>query len=307
MKALTPWREIIVDERGHAVRIDAYLPLVIKGVSRRRAQGLIKAGDITVNGRRTRKGDSLRAGDAVAVWSQPEIGPWQPLPDPAIAFSVILEEPSFLAVDKPSGIPSVPLEPGEPGTLAGAVAARYPECAALGRSPGDGGLLQRLDRGTSGLVLVARTREAFDRLFKAQRRGELEKTYTALVSPRALPLPEVIDAPLTFAGRGRSAVAVNPSGAPARTLIRAVTKVGAYALVEAAIHLGARHQIRAHLAHVDAPIAGDTRYGGPEIHGLGRLFLHASRIRAPHPDGGPGICVDSPLPAELLAVLGKLG
>jgi 23S rRNA pseudouridine1911/1915/1917 synthase len=302
-----PWRELIVDERGHAVRLDAYLALVLKAVSRRRAQAIIKAGDVTVNGRRARKGESLRAGDAVAVWSQPEVGPWQPRPDAAIDLAVIREEPSFLAVDKPSGISSVPLEPSEPGTLAGAVAARYPECAPLGRSSGDGGLLQRLDRGTSGLVLVARTREAFDRLFEAQRRGAFEKTYMALVSSRALPLPDEIDAPLSGVGRGRSSVAVSPGGAPATTFIRAVTKVGAYALVEAAIHLGARHQIRAHLAHVDAPIAGDTRYGGPVIDGLSRLFLHASRIRGPHPDGGSAICVESPLPAELQAMLRTLG
>ena len=307
MRSLTPWREIIVDERGHALRLDAYLALVLKGVSRRRAQAIIEAGEITVNGRRVRKGDPLRAGDAVAVWSQPEIGPWQPRPDPAIAVAVVREEPSFLAVEKPSGIPSVPLEPGELGTLAGAVAARYPECAPLGRSPGDGGLLQRLDRGTSGLVLVARTGAAFDRLFAAQRRGEIEKTYTALVPARGLPLPERIDAPLTGAGRGRGATAVGPGGNPATTFVRSVTRLGAFALVEAAIHLGARHQIRAHLAHVGAPIAGDVRYGGPEIDGLGRLFLHASRVRAPHPDDGSELCVESPLPEELQRALAALG
>jgi 23S rRNA pseudouridine1911/1915/1917 synthase len=307
MKSLTPWREIIVDERGHAVRLDAYLALVLKGVSRRRAQAIIRTGEITVNGRRARKGDPLRAGDAVAVWSRPESGPWQPLPDPTIAFTVIREEPCFLAVDKPSGIPSVPLDPQEPGTLAGAIAARYPECAALGRSPGDGGLLQRLDRGTSGLVLVARTGEAFDRLFAAQRRGEVEKTYTALVGAGALPLPAMIEAPLAGAGKGGAAVAVNPSGAPAATFIRKVEPLGAYALVEVAIHLGARHQIRAHLAHVGAPIAGDTRYGGPSIAGLDRVFLHACRVRAPHPVDGNAMCVESPLPADLKHVLESLG
>src|SRR5512137_75810 len=125
MKSLTPWREIIVDERGHAVRLDAYLALVLKGVSRRRAQAFIRDGEITVNGRRARKGDPLRAGDAVAVWSQPDLGAWGPLPDPAVAFAVIREEPGFLAIDKPSGIPSVPLDPREGGTLAGGIAARY--------------------------------------------------------------------------------------------------------------------------------------------------------------------------------------
>jgi 23S rRNA pseudouridine1911/1915/1917 synthase len=306
MKPLTPWREIIVDERGHAVRLDAYLALVLKGVSRRRAQAFIKAGDITVNGRRARKGDPLRAGDAVAVWSQPVSGPWQPLPDPAVDFTVIREEPTFVAVDKPSGISSVPLDPREPGTLAGGVAARYPECAALGRSPGDGGLLQRLDRGTSGLVLVARTGVTFERLFAAQRRGEIEKTYTALVSSRALPLPAAIDAPLTAAGQGRAAVAVDPGGAQAATLIRAVTPLGAFALVEAAIHLGARHQIRAHLAHVGAPIAGDARYDGPAVDGLDRIFLHASRVCARHPVDGSDLRIESPLPADLSRVLEAL-
>lgn len=307
MKTLIPWREIIVDERGHSVRLDAYLAVVLKGVSRRRAQGHIEAGEITVNGRRARKGDSLRAGDAIAVWSPPETGPWRPRPDPAVGFGVVLEEPSFLAIDKPSGIPSVPLDPGEAGTLAGGVAARYPECAVLGRSSGDGGLLQRLDRGTSGLVLVARTQGAFDRLFAAQRRGEIAKTYVALVAWRGAPLPEVIDATLSGIGRGGASVAVGPRGAPATTRLRNVTPLGTCALVEAEIHLGARHQIRAHLAHVGAPIAGDARYGGPEIPGLERLFLHATRIRAPHPDGGDPICVDCPLPEELRRALPATG
>ena len=306
MKSITPWREIIVDERGHAVRLDAYLALVIKGFSRRRAQGFIQAGEITVNGRRARKGDPLRAGDAVAVWSRPEAGPWLPLPDPKIAFAVLLEEPAFLAVDKPSGVASVPLDPGEPGTLAGAIAARYPECAALGRSSGDGGLLQRLDRGTSGVVLVARSAEAFDRLFAAQRRGEIENTSVALVAARAQPLPAMIDAPLAGAGKGRAVVAVNPSGAPAATLVRAVTPLGAFALVEVAIHSGARHQIRAHLAHAGAPIAGDAKYGGPAIAGLERIFLHACRVQAAHPFDGVALCAEAPLPLELQRVLDNL-
>ncbi|MCK9459169.1 MAG: RluA family pseudouridine synthase [Proteobacteria bacterium] len=307
MKPLTPWREIIVDERGHAVRLDAYLALVLKGVSRRRAQGFIRDGEITVNGRRARKGDPLRAGDAVAVWSQPDFGAWLPLPDPAIALAVIREEPSFLAIDKPSGIPSVPLDPREIGTLAGGIAARYPECAMLGRSPGDGGLLQRLDRGTSGVVLAARTAEAFDRLFAAQRRGEIEKTYTALVAPGALPLPERIDLPLAAAGRGRAAVAGAADGSPAVTLIRSAETIGAFALVEAVIHRGVRHQIRAHLADAGAPIAGDAKYGGPAIAGLDRLFLHACRLRAPHPIDGSAVSVESPLPPELARVLEGLG
>jgi 23S rRNA pseudouridine1911/1915/1917 synthase len=288
-----PWRELIVDERGHAVRLDSYLAKAIAGLSRRRAQALADAGDVTVNGRRARKGDELRAGDAIAVWSRPVPPRWPPRPAPEIDLAVVREEASFLAVDKPSGIPSVPLDPGEPGTLAGAVAARFPECAALGRSPGDGGLLQRLDRGTSGLVLVARSEVAYRALSAAQRCGDVEKTYLALVARREAPWPERIDAPL--------------DGAPATTWIRSAEGAGAFCLLEAVIHRGRRHQIRAHLAHLGAPIAGDARFGGPAAPGLERLFLHARSIRAPHPETGAPFAAEAPLRAELARVLSALG
>lgn len=300
-----PWRELIVDEGGHAVRLDVYLARALGGVARRRVQALADAGDVTVNGRRARKGDALRAGDAVAVWAAPRPAAWTPLPAGSIDLRVALEEPGFLVVEKPSGVPSVPLAPDEQGTLAGAVAARFPECAALGR-PGDGGLLQRLDRGTSGLVLVARNEAAYRALAGAQSGGEIEKAYAALVRRRAAPWPDRIDLALASAGGGGADVRVADVGEPATTWIRSVSDYGEFSLVEAVIHRGRRHQIRAHLAHLGAPIAGDERYGGPGAPGLGRLFLHAKGIRAPHPESGAPFAVESPVPAELRRVLDAL-
>jgi len=303
----SPFRELIVDESGHAARLDVYLARVLPAVTRRRARALVDAGEVTVNGKRARKGDALRAGDAVAIWSEPIPESWSPLPAPEIELVVLREEESFLAIEKPSGIPSVPLDPDEPGTLAGAVAARFPECAALGRSPGDGGLLQRLDRGTSGLVLVARTEEAFQALSAAQRRNEIEKVYAALVARRDGPWPERIEAPLEAAGKGGAGVRVGFGGTAATTWIRSTEDLGAFCLVEAVIHRGGRHQIRAHLAHLGSPIAGDDRYGGPAVPGLARLFLHACEVSAPHPETSERFTIASKLPEPLVGVLRALG
>ena len=117
----------------------------------------------------------------VALWSEPKLADWQPMPDPELSLDVLYEDDHLVAVAKASGIPSVPLHPREPGTLAGAVVARFPRCAGLGRSPGDGGLVHRLDRETSGVVLAALNRDVYERLWAAQQGRRLEKRYLALL------------------------------------------------------------------------------------------------------------------------------
>jgi 23S rRNA pseudouridine1911/1915/1917 synthase len=287
---------------GEPARLDAFVAEAVNGLSRRRTQQLIEDGRITVNCRPARKGRTLRDGDTVEIWDAVEPG-WTAASSPEIDLCLIHEDAHLIVVDKPSGIPTIPLAADEGGTLAGGIVARFPECARLGRSPGDAGLIQRLDRETSGLVLAARSRVAFEALIDLQERGAIEKTYLALTRGRAADLPASVDVPLGPAGRRRAKVRRDPAGRPAHTALAAADERDGWLLVEVAIHRGARHQIRAHLAHAGFPIAGDALYDGPAVQGLERLFLHATRLRLPHPITGEPLELHSPLPPDLAAHL----
>jgi len=284
---------------GEPPRLDAFVAATVGGISRRAAQQLIEQQLITVNRRPARKGQRLANGDTVELWGDSVEAAWTAAPCSEVELRLVHLDPHLLALDKPAGISTVPLARNERPTLAGAVVARFPECATLGRSPGDTGLIQRLDRETSGLVLAARTPAAFAALLDLQERDAIEKTYLALARGRASDLPALVDVPLGPAGRGRERVRPAPDGSPARTTLRAVDERDGWLLIEAAIHRGYRHQIRAHLAHAGFPIAGDALYGGPALDGLERQFLHATGLRLPHPVTGEPLDLASPLPADL--------
>ena len=303
MNKSVPWRTLVVESDERSERLDVWLAANVERLSRRRAKGLIEAGDVTVNGRRAVKSDRLKPGSEVAVWSEPSPEIWSPKPDPDSLLEVAYEDDHLVVVVKPAGVPSVPLSAEETKTLANAVVARFSECAEVGRSPGDAGLVQRLDRETSGLVLVARSQDTHNRLVEMQRRGGLRKRYLALVSGAEGDLPRVVDFGLASAGPGGSKVKMSAKGPALWTELREVNRHGDWLLVEATIRKGFRHQVRAHLAGVGFPIAGDALYGGGPAKGVDRLFLHASRISFVHPEKGVGVTVDSPLPDEFAAFL----
>ena len=284
-------------------RLDAFLASAVEGLSRRRAQRFIEQRTVTVNGRSARKGQQLRDRDTVELWQDPTDPGWNAAPSPDLPLRVVHEDPHLIAVDKPPGIPTVPLAADEHDTLAGALVARYPECAPLGRHPGDAGLIQRLDRGTSGLALAARTAPAFEALLDLQENDDIEKVYLALVRASPEALPAAVDAPLGPAGRRGRTVRHDPDGRPAHTALEPRDAIGDLLLVQATIHRGFRHQIRAHLAHVGLPIAGDSSYGGPELEGLPRIFLHAEQVRLPHPLTGEPLELRAPLPGDLLPIV----
>jgi 23S rRNA-/tRNA-specific pseudouridylate synthase len=186
------------------------------------------------------------------------------------------------------------------------VVAGFPECARVFRSPGDGGLLQRLDRETSGLVLVARRQEVLALLADRQEGGGIEKRYLALVPRGADALPAVIRAPLGSAGPRGARVVSRENGRPARTELVSVRVWGEWQLVQATILKGRRHQIRAHLAGAGFPIAGDAIYGKKDtLAGLDRLFLHASGLRLAHPVSGRQLDLTAPLPDSLAEIIGS--
>ncbi|MCP4601131.1 MAG: RluA family pseudouridine synthase [Proteobacteria bacterium] len=287
-----------------SLRLDIWLASQIAGLSRRQAQSLISRGDVTVDGRPQRKGARLKPGCEVAIWSEPQPTYWGPMPDHGLTLEVIYEDTHIIAVDKPSGIPSVPLSPKETGTLAGALVARYPECRTIGRSPGDGGLLQRLDQGTSGVILAARSASVYQELAQQQKRCEIEKLYLALIRRAPIDPPGRIDLPLVRAGHRGKRVKTVSNGIKAITEIRPVSIHGEWQLVEAKIHRGQRHQIRVHLASVGFPIAGDTIYAPNSSSDITeRLFLHSSRIKMVHPVTKNQVELTSPLPPELLSFL----
>ena len=235
--------------------------------------------------------------------------------------SVLFEDGLLLALDKPAGVHSAPLHRGESGTLLGLVLARYPEVAGLpGIKPVEPGLLHRLDRETSGILLVARTAEAFHNLRAAFEAGRVRKEYIALCACRVEARAGKrlwLESRFVPYGRGGQRVRVllpGEDGRPQaqrarkerrasprlyRTEVQVLERRGSWALVRASLLRGFRHQVRAHLARLGLPIAGDALYGVEAPAGAPeRLYLHASALELPHPASGQALRLSSPLPPE---------
>jgi len=284
------------------------------GLGRAAVKRAFALGEVRVEGRRVRPAERAEPGLMVELSVEPARGP--PEPEPGAPLTVLLEQPRFLVVDKPAGVAVHPLAAGEAGTLANAVVARYPECVTASLDPREGGAAQRLDLETSGCVLFARDRDAWERLHDPLRRRVVEKVYLALVCGRVtaggvctVPLAQrggkVVPAPDEQAEERLRGKGLSPR--PAETRFEVERRFARHTLLRVRIVTGAMHQIRAHLAFLGSPVAGDTLYGGEAagLPGLGRHFLHAARLGVESPDGGR-VVVESPLPAELTAVLDSL-
>ena len=184
--------------------------------------------------------------------------------------------PDMVALDKPPGVPCAPLRPTERSTLLGVALVHDPAIATAG-PPLEGGLAHRLDVGTSGVVLFARTAAARDRLRAAFGAHRIDKRYLAVVRPPPAPLPPVLDAPIAGSGE-RVRVGDRPGALPARSTFTVLARRPDRWWVAVDTAHGRRHQVRAHLAHLGAPILGDARYGGAAAE---RLMLHAARLDLP--------------------------
>jgi len=232
---------------------------------------------------------------------------------------VLYEDGSLLVVEKPAGVHTAPLRPGETGTLIDLVLAAFPDVArAPGAKPVEPGLVHRLDRETSGCIVVARTAAAFESLRAQFTGGGARKEYTAAcaaVEGADVDGPLSIESRFAPLGPGRRMVRVVPQAAPGARVPRGATR-DAYAtvaevvahapgclLLRAAISRGFRHQVRAHLAFLGFPILGDTLYGKPVPAGFhARMYLHASRVLFAHPVTGAALEISSPLPPEFSAL-----
>jgi 23S rRNA pseudouridine1911/1915/1917 synthase len=300
-----PLRTLTVGEAAAQAppRLDAYLQAALPEVSRRLLRRIIAAGEVRVNGRRAPKGQRLNAGDTVTL---PDI-PQHPEPEPALALPVVHEDAALVAVEKPGGMPSHALDPRQRGTAAAFVLARWPETARVGDALAPG-LVHRLDTGTSGLLLAARTASAHAAVRAALAARAVEKRYLAVVArgAEARPAGAVVVA-LAHEPRDRGRMVAARPGLrawPAETHLRVVAEGGDRLLVEAVIRTGVTHQVRAHLALVGYPVLGDVRYGGAPVDlPSGRHALHAAGLTVPHPADGTTLALTSALPEELKALL----
>lgn len=259
-------------------RLDKALARFYPDAGRKQLAALISDGAVRVNGKHASKGDRVTVGDVVELAREPVSGAaLRPAPDPDVPLTVLLEHTDLVAIAKPAGMPSQPLRAGELGTVANALAFRFPECVAIGDDPRDGGLVHRLDIGTSGVLVAARTPEAYRALRAAFGSGMVIKHYLAITDGR--PAARECDAPL--AQRGKRVVVDAAEGLPAYTEIAVEHAVPGHARVRCIARTGRMHQVRAHLAHVGSPISGDTLYGGAPLIGQNGFFLHALSITLP--------------------------
>ena len=277
--------ELEMGEGDAGQRVDVVLARRIPELSRTRTKALIEEGGVRVGGRRVKKSYTVSAGDWVTLESLPGAADFHAAPDPDLALEVLVENEGYVIVDKPSGVPSHPLTEDELGTVAGALVARYPEMRDVGYSKREPGILHRLDKDTSGVMLAARDQETFDGLRKQLQAGEIEKRYLARCQG-IVPAPIIIDTPIANDPRDRRKVraCTDPReikrlrAQPARTEVLTSTRAPHGSLVEVRANNARRHQIRAHLASIGHPLLGDPLYGGLPLEQQGHL-LHALSIR----------------------------
>ena len=269
--------------------------------SRSAAERLIEAGAVRVDGNPPAKSHRLEGGETIEV-DVPDEQPAALAPE-EVELRIAYQDEHLLVVDKPAGVVVHPAPGHASGTLVHGLLAHG---AAGGEEPERAGIVHRLDRDTSGLIVVARSDEAHERLQDLVRRRALERTYLALVRGRPRSWRGRIDAPM---GRDRTDPTRQSldTDAPreAVTHFDVEELIGRHALLRVRLETGRTHQIRVHLAAIDLPVVGDPMYGVPDP-GLARQFLHASELAFDHPFSGERVHVTSPLPDELAGYLERL-
>ena len=290
-----------VDEAGE--RLDTFLAQRCPDLSRSRIQALTTGGCVTVDGSPAKPAARLREGQTVTLVVPPPAT--SALVPQAIDLDVVYEDGDLLVVDKPAGLVTHPA-PGHPDhTLANAVLAHCPDLEGVGGEIRPG-LVHRLDRDTSGLIVVAKNDAAQSGLSAQFKDRTVSKAYLAVVTGYPDPERAVIDAPVGRHPRSRTRMAVVTTGREAVTEYDVLRRLRGYSLLEARPRTGRTHQIRVHLASIGHPVAGDTTYGRPAP-GLGRHFLHAHRLAFTHPRTGDRLELESPLPDDLRTWLDTLG
>ena len=298
------WLE--VGEESEGQRIDNFLLRVAKGVPKSHIYRILRSGEVRVNKGRVPAEYRLQVGDRLRVPPIRTAERPSQAAVPARNFEIAFEDEALLVVDKPSGL-----------AVHGGSGVSFGVIEQLRRARPLAKFLElahRLDRETSGLLVVAKKRGALTKLHDMFREGGIGKRYLALVSGRwrnelqhvRLPLHKYLTA------EGERRVSVNADGKVAHSIVRLVARWENFSLVEVELKTGRTHQIRVHLAHLGFPIAGDDKYGDFPLNkalqktGLGRMFLHAAKLALTHPLSGVPVQLESPLPAELRRFTEKL-
>jgi 23S rRNA pseudouridine1911/1915/1917 synthase len=293
---------VTVAEEG--LRLDVFLSRHLSSLapalSRREIAELITSSQVRVNGRPGKKGARVHAGDTI---SAPAALPFPA--NAALAIRAVYTDDALVVLDKAAGIPSVALRHLETETAANFLAARFPETLTAGPRPRECGLLHRLDTATSGLLLAARTPDAYASLREQFRARTVEKQYLAVVEGY-LPSSGQLTSRLAPSGpRGRHMqVVTHGQGQEANTAYVPLAMSERYTLLQVTITTGVRHQIRVHLAALDHPIVGDTHYG--TLHEAPRLYLHAEALAFTSPATGQRVRCTSPAPQDFATLVKPL-
>ncbi|MGD0742662.1 MAG: RluA family pseudouridine synthase [Acidimicrobiales bacterium] len=302
-------------------RVDRAVALVT-GWSRRVVAELIAAGGVRLGGAPvTSRHVRVASGATLELVTTSAGGDTAlaPVAPGSVPFTVVYEDADIIVVAKPSGVVVHPGAGHHTGTLAAGLVARYPDLVEAARDgagdPSRPGIVHRLDKDTSGLLVVARNPAAWRALAAQLSARSMGRRYTALLLGRLVADEGTVDAPIGRSVRDRTRMAVTVGGRAARTRYRVLSRYSvpvAATLAEVALESGRTHQIRVHLAAIGHPVAGDGRYGGglaPAVRaalGISRPFLHAGRLQLVHPATGETLEWEVPLPEDLVAVLGRL-
>ena len=307
--------ELKIDPEHAGLRLDAFLASQIDGWSRARLQKLIENEDVLVNGKPSKPSYKLRDGDDLEIeltaTATVEFAPEN------IPIEVVYEDHTLVVVNKPAGLVVHPASGTPAGTLANALAYHFQQLpdGGTGVRPG---IVHRLDRDTSGLLVVAKTEAALENLSDQFRDRTVFKSYVALVHGRVLSNSGKIDQPLARDPSNRTRMAVVRGGRNALSLYRVRRGFQRFTLLDVELKTGRTHQIRVHLAWLKHPVVGDETYGGgrdntiqdpqlrARIRNLKRHFLHAEKLAFTHPGTKELMKFESPLPAELSEVLFNL-
>lgn len=280
-------------------RLDKYLVGACPDLTRTHIQKLVQSGDVKVNGAAVRPAFRLKQGDIIAIHIPP-VGPAVLLPE-EIPFEVVYENRDLVVINKPAGLTVYPAPGHSSHTLVNALLQRFPDLAVFGSSLRPG-IVHRLDKDTSGLMVIARNEPARLELINQFKSRSVTKGYMVLVRGKLTPGTGAIEAPIGRDPSHRQRMAVVSTGRPARTDYRVVKYVGNCSLIEARIRTGRTHQIRVHFAAIGFPVVGDPVYGY-KTGLLHRQFLHSFYLQFLPPGGSDMLTFRSELPEDLNNVL----
>jgi 23S rRNA pseudouridine1911/1915/1917 synthase len=296
-------RAATVDAALHGARLDRALVAIAPEFSRSHLQGLLAGGHVTLDGTPVRQAaKKVRAAQRIEVVLVPTEESRAFRPEP-IALPVVFEDPHLLVLDKPAGLVVHPAPGHWSGTLLNGLLAHHAAAATLPR----GGIVHRLDKDTSGLMVVGKSVPATLALARAIAARSVRREYLAIAHGRVPPEPFSVDAPIGRDPRVRVRMAVVASGRPARTEVRPLGSALGCSVLACALQTGRTHQIRVHLAARGHPLVADALYGGAPALGLARQALHAARLGFVHPVTGAALAFAASPPSDLGAALDALG